>query len=199
VIRFSLRGLLSRKLRSVLTAVAIVLGVALVSGTYVLTDSITKAFDSIFQTVYRGTDATITGRNALDTGANDVGGGDTTTPSFDQSLLARVRALPEVKAAIGGVAGEPHLVKNGKAIGIGANCRNSGNASSRSTSGGTTSSAPRTRAAARPRATQCTTVKQPRLCASRTTGFELPVIARSSVPTHASRRGSFQSSCSTRR
>jgi putative ABC transport system permease protein len=119
VIRFSLRGLLSRKLRSVLTAIAIVLGVALVSGTYVLTDSITKAFDSIFQTVYRGTDATITGRNALDTGASDVGGGDTTTPSFDESLLARVRALPDVKAAIGGVAGEPHLVKNGKAIAFG--------------------------------------------------------------------------------
>src|SRR3954454_24390516 len=112
---FSLRGLLSRKLRSALTAIAIVLGVALVSGTYVLTDSITKAFDSIFQTVYRGTDATITGRNALDTGANDVGG-DTTTPSFDQSLLARVRALPDVRAAIGGGAGEPHIVKNGKAI-----------------------------------------------------------------------------------
>ena len=50
-----------------LTAIAIVLGVALVSGTYVLTDSITKAFDSIFQTIYQNTDATITGRNALDT------------------------------------------------------------------------------------------------------------------------------------
>ncbi|HEY2601031.1 MAG TPA: FtsX-like permease family protein [Thermoleophilaceae bacterium] len=118
MIRFSLRGLASRKLRSALTAVAIVLGVALVSGTYVLTDSITKAFDSIFQTVYRGTDATITGKNALDTGANDVGGG-ASTPSFDESLLARVRALPDVKAAIGGVAGEPHLVKNGKAISFG--------------------------------------------------------------------------------
>ena len=118
MIRFSLRGLMSRKLRSVLTAVAIVLGVALVSGTYVLTDSITKAFDSIFQTVYRGTDATITGRNAIDTGASDAGGG-TPTPSFDQALLARVRRLPDVKAAIGGVAGEPHLVKNGKAIAFG--------------------------------------------------------------------------------
>ncbi|HEY1597654.1 MAG TPA: FtsX-like permease family protein [Thermoleophilaceae bacterium] len=118
MIRFSLRGLMSRKLRSVLTAVAIVLGVALVSGTYVLTDSITHAFNAIFQTVYQGTDAQITGRNALDTGANDVGGG-TNTPSFDQALLAKVRALPDVKAAIGGVAGQPHLVKNGKAIAFG--------------------------------------------------------------------------------
>src|SRR3954451_18367893 len=116
---FSVRGLLSRKLRSALTAIAIVLGVALVSGTYVLTDSITKAFDSIFQTVYRGTDATVIGRNAIDTNASNAGGGDSTTPSFDQALLARVRGLPGVQAAIGGVAGEPHLVKNGKAIAFG--------------------------------------------------------------------------------
>jgi len=61
----ALKGLLSRKLRSVLTAIAIVLGVALMSGTFVLTDSITRAFDSIFQTIYRGTDATITGRSAV--------------------------------------------------------------------------------------------------------------------------------------
>jgi putative ABC transport system permease protein len=119
VIAVSLKGLMSRKLRSVLTAVAIILGVALVSGTYVLTDSITKAFDSIFQTIYRNTDATITGRNAIDTGANDAGGGDSTTPSFDEALLAKVRALPSVRDAIGGVAGQPQLVKNGKAIAFG--------------------------------------------------------------------------------
>jgi putative ABC transport system permease protein len=115
---FSLRGLLSRKLRSALTAIAIVLGVALVSGTYVLTDSITQAFDSIFQTVYRGTDATITGRNAIDTGASQVGG-NADTPSFNESLLTKVRGLPDVAEAIGGVAGSPQLVKNGKTIGFG--------------------------------------------------------------------------------
>ena len=42
--RFALRGLLGRKLRTVLTALAIVLGVAMVSGTYVLTDSIKNAY-----------------------------------------------------------------------------------------------------------------------------------------------------------
>jgi putative ABC transport system permease protein len=115
---FSLRGLLSRKLRAALTAIAIVLGVALVSGTYVLTDSITQAFDSIFQTVYKGTDATITGRSAVDTGGDQVGG-NPNTPSFDESLLARVRGLPDVAEAIGGVSGQPQLVKNGKAIGFG--------------------------------------------------------------------------------
>ena len=46
VIRVALKGLLGRKLRAFLTAFAIVLGVATVSGTYVLTDSISDAFDN---------------------------------------------------------------------------------------------------------------------------------------------------------
>ncbi len=66
--RFALKGMLGRKLRTALTAIAIVLGVAMVSGTYVLTDSIDKAFDTIFSEVYRGTDATITGKTAFDLG-----------------------------------------------------------------------------------------------------------------------------------
>ena len=55
--RFALRGLLGRKLRTVLTALAIVLGVAMVSGTFVLTDSITDAFNAIFTSTYKNTDA----------------------------------------------------------------------------------------------------------------------------------------------
>ena len=51
--RVALRGLLGRKLRAVLTAFAIVLGVAMVSGTFVLTDTIKAAFTTVFTTVYR--------------------------------------------------------------------------------------------------------------------------------------------------
>jgi putative ABC transport system permease protein len=113
VIRFALKGILGRKLRTTLTAVAIVLGVAMVSGTYVLTDSIDKAFDTIFTDIYRGTDATITPKSAFDV---EDGSGSTEAP-FDESLLPEVRALPEVADAIGGVASEnTQLVKDGKAI-----------------------------------------------------------------------------------
>jgi putative ABC transport system permease protein len=117
----TLKGLAARRLRTTLTALAIVLGVALVAGTYVLTDSITHAFGSIFQTVYRGTDATVTGRNALDTGSGggNQNGGPSGAPSFPESVLARVRGLPEVREAIGGVSGTPQLIKNGKAIAFG--------------------------------------------------------------------------------
>ena len=62
----SSKALLGRKLRTFLTGLAIVLGVATITGTYVLTDSISKAFDSIFTTIYQGTDAVITGETAFD-------------------------------------------------------------------------------------------------------------------------------------
>ena len=64
MISVALRGLAGRKLRSVLTAVAIVLGVAMVSGTYVLTDTIDKAFDNIFSETYANTDAVVSGKAA---------------------------------------------------------------------------------------------------------------------------------------
>ncbi len=111
--RFALKGLLGRKLRTVLTAVAIVLGVAMVSGTYVLTDSISNAFNAIFEEQYANTDAVITGEAAFDLGQT----GTTTAPPFSESVLADVTALPDVAAAIGGVGGEAQLIgENGKAI-----------------------------------------------------------------------------------
>jgi putative ABC transport system permease protein len=117
VLRVALRGLATRRLRAALTALAIVLGVALVTGTYVLTDSITGAFNSIFQTVYRGTDATVTGRSAISSSSSTATGGS--VPSFPESLLARVRGLPDVRDAIGGVAGSPQLIQHGQAISFG--------------------------------------------------------------------------------
>ena len=110
----ALRGLWARKLRTFLTAFAIVLGIATVSGTFVLTDSITHAFDTIFSNIYRGTDASITGKSAVSLDAT------TDLPPFDESLLPKVKALPEVQAAIGGVADTANLIgSNGKVISFG--------------------------------------------------------------------------------
>ena len=62
--RFALKSLAVRKFRTVLTALAIVLGVAMISGTYVLTDTIDKAFSSIFEDSYAGTDVVVSGKAA---------------------------------------------------------------------------------------------------------------------------------------
>jgi putative ABC transport system permease protein len=102
VTRFALTGLLARKLRTALTALAIVLGVAMVSGTFVLTDSIDKAFDTIFSDVRKGSDAVISGKAAFDF----TEGSGVSAPTFDESLLEKVRALPGVAEAEGGVDSE---------------------------------------------------------------------------------------------
>jgi putative ABC transport system permease protein len=99
VIRFALKGLGSRKLRSTLTALAIVLGVAMVSGTYVLTDSIDQAFGTIFNDIRTGSNAVISGKPAFDLSE----GGGATAPAFDESLLEEVRGLDEVAQAEGSV------------------------------------------------------------------------------------------------
>ena len=113
MIRVALRGLLGRKLRATLTAVAIVLGVAMVSGTYVLTDSIDRAFDNIFSDSRQGSNAVISGKSAFDL----TEGSGATAPSFDESLLDEVRAAPDVAEAEGSVDGEAQIIgDDGKAI-----------------------------------------------------------------------------------
>src|SRR5262245_63749166 len=97
--KFAIRGLLGRKLRTVLTAIAIVLGVAMISGTYVLTDSIDQAFDTIFTDIRAGSNAVISGKSAVD--LSDQEG--LSAPTLDESLLPQVRPLPEVAAAEGSV------------------------------------------------------------------------------------------------
>jgi putative ABC transport system permease protein len=111
VTRVALRGLLGRKLRTTLTAIAIVLGVAMVSGTFVLTDSIDQAFNSIFTDARKGSDAVITGKAATSTNSGSF------APTLNASLLDKVRALSGVEVAEGGLGGNAHLIgKNGKAI-----------------------------------------------------------------------------------
>src|SRR3982074_2865610 len=98
--RVTIRGLLGRKLRASLTAIAIVLGVAMVSGTYILTDTIQSAFSTAFIQANKNSDASAGGKNAP---AGDNGTRDSTTPSVPASLLTRVRALPRVAQAAGGI------------------------------------------------------------------------------------------------
>jgi putative ABC transport system permease protein len=111
--RVALRGLWGRKLRTVLTAVAIVLGVALVAGTLVLTDSIDKAFDSIFTDSRQGSNVVISGKSAFDL-TDDSGA---TAPPLNESLLQTVRSQADVAEAEGSVDGDAQIIgDDGKAI-----------------------------------------------------------------------------------
>jgi putative ABC transport system permease protein len=93
----ALKGLAGRKLRSVLTAMAVVLGVAMVSGTLIFSDTIQKAFDQVFETSYGDTSVVVSGKKLVDSPTTPA----TTVPA---SLLDRVRHVPGVAVASGQIA-----------------------------------------------------------------------------------------------
>jgi putative ABC transport system permease protein len=97
MIAVALKGLAGRKIRALLTALAVVIGVTMVSGTLVLTDTIQKGFDGIFTASYEQTDAVIAGKEI-------VKGSQSGAATVPESLLAQVRALPEVAAAGGTIS-----------------------------------------------------------------------------------------------
>ena len=113
MIGVALRGLLGRKLRSVLTAFAIVLGVAMISGSFVLTDTIGKTIDGVYEESYAEADAVISSKHAIKTEE-----GDKEKPPFAAGVLSEVRELPGVRTAAGEISDTTTLVDHkGKPIG----------------------------------------------------------------------------------
>jgi putative ABC transport system permease protein len=113
--KVALRGLFARKLRLALTVLAVVLGTTLIAGTYVFTDSINNAFDTIFTVSNRGTDAAITPHKTIDTSNN---GG--TAPTVPGPVLEKVRQQPGVANAEGSIFDAGTILGNdGKRIGSG--------------------------------------------------------------------------------
>src|SRR4051812_35231916 len=115
MIAVALKGLAGRKVRALLTALAVVIGVMMVSGTLVLTDTIQKGFDGVFTASYEKTDAVIAGKEI-------VKGSQSGAAMVPASLLQKVRALPEVAAAGGTIAPAPSnkaeiFGRDGKPIG----------------------------------------------------------------------------------
>ena len=102
MIRVALRGIAGRKLRTALTAVAIVLGVAMMSGSYVLTDTIDRAFGAIFSESYAGTDAVVSGKDA----GISFQGEESAPAPIPADVLARVREVDGVAVAAGSVTDE---------------------------------------------------------------------------------------------
>jgi putative ABC transport system permease protein len=92
-----LRGFVQRKGRVILTAIAIALGVALMAGTYILTDTINRSFGEIFHTANKGKDVVVTPAKNLGTRVRSQ-----TSPITEQ-MLEQVRRTPGVAAASGAI------------------------------------------------------------------------------------------------
>src|SRR5262250_48297 len=109
------RGLLARKFRLFATALAVTLGVAFMTGTMVLTDTIGNTFNNLSTGVYKGTDAEVRAKVAFT--APTMGGGDQ-RPLINASLVQALRRVPGVAADEGSAYGYARLTgSNGKALG----------------------------------------------------------------------------------
>jgi putative ABC transport system permease protein len=114
--RATLKSLLARKLRLLLSGLAVVLGVMAVSGALVLTDTLGRSFDALFQTVNQNLDVQVSGTQNVQ-GAER--GGDPVTTPIPAAVVSKIAAVPGVQSAIGAVIADGARVigPDGKVIG----------------------------------------------------------------------------------
>ena len=109
----TIRGMFAHKLRLALTTASIALGVAFLSGTLILTDTMHKAFDQLFGKVSSGTDAVVRQHAAFDAGDS----GSASHKPLPASVLTTVEAVSGVRAAEGVVSGYALMTDTkGKAV-----------------------------------------------------------------------------------
>jgi putative ABC transport system permease protein len=115
MLRTTLTNLRARPFRVLGTSMAVLLGVAFMAGTLVLTDTMGRSFDQLVEQVYEDTDAVVRGEKLFDT-ADPFG-----TPGralVDESLIDVVAGIDGVEAVYGAVEGYAQLVgSDGEAIG----------------------------------------------------------------------------------
>jgi putative ABC transport system permease protein len=92
----ALKSLWARKARALGTTLAVVIGVAFVAGSYVLTDTIFAAFDEIFDESLSGTSVVVSAKNPVEQENGEV-------PTVPAGLLPRVQRTPGVRLAAGAI------------------------------------------------------------------------------------------------
>ena len=100
MLKVTLRGLMAHKVRLIATAVSVLLGVAFMSGTQVLTSSVSASFDKVFSDVYASIDVVVRSTNEVDTPFGPE------RTRISESVLPTVTGVPGVEAAEGQVVGQ---------------------------------------------------------------------------------------------
>jgi len=113
--RATIKGLIAHRVRLALTAMSIVLGVGFVAGTYILTDTMNRAFDNLFKQVTSGVAVQVSGIPKFKGGSSGMDAGP--AERVPASLIPVVAKVPGVRVAEGALAGYAQLVaKDGKAV-----------------------------------------------------------------------------------
>lgn len=109
----TLKSVLSRKLRLVLSGLAVVLGVMFVSGSFVLTDTLDRSFKSLFTTIYSDVDVQVAVKPKVGSDEPDQAPAGTLTGDD----LAKVKSVDGVGRVVGDVVGSARPIgENGKVI-----------------------------------------------------------------------------------
>jgi putative ABC transport system permease protein len=103
------RSLAARKLRTVLTAVAILLGVAMVSGAYIETDQIRSAFDDIVNQQVEGLDVVVSPPEKFTSSFAEM-------PTLPRDLTAEIRNVEGVRAAEAEMTAFGQIIVDGEPI-----------------------------------------------------------------------------------
>jgi putative ABC transport system permease protein len=98
--KVTIKGLLAHKLRFVLTGVAVILGIAFMTGTLVLTTTINHTFDDLFAEIFEGTDVQVRGIEPVEAA---FGPGSAPRQPVSASVLAAVRDVDGVSVASPGI------------------------------------------------------------------------------------------------
>ncbi|MEU1687652.1 FtsX-like permease family protein [Micromonospora sp. NPDC005707] len=113
--RATLKSLLARKLRLLLSGLAVVLGVMFVSGAFVLTDTLGRSFDAVFADAFSEVDVNVAAKPKV--ALSEVEGEQVAAP-VPASVVDRVKAVPGV-ADVQGVVnadGARLIGSNGKVV-----------------------------------------------------------------------------------
>ncbi|MEA2197493.1 MAG: putative transport system permease protein [Solirubrobacteraceae bacterium] len=110
MIGYTLRNLGARRRRAAMTALAILLGVSMISGTYIFTDTIHSAFRLLFSGATRGTTVVVSSRQNLGSPVN-------APAKTHVAIVSLIRALPGVAGAEGEISNVATIIgRNGKPI-----------------------------------------------------------------------------------
>jgi putative ABC transport system permease protein len=116
--RITFKGVVAHRLRYAMTALAVLLGVAFICGTFVLTDTMNKTFDGLYNQIYQGTAAVVRATEPFSPPTNF----GNQRQLVDASLATTVQQVPGVRAVAPDIEGYAQIVaKDGKTIGTGGN------------------------------------------------------------------------------
>lgn len=113
--RATFKSLLARKVRLILSGLAVVLGVMFVSGAFVLTDTLGRSFDSVFADGFSEIDVNVAAKPKIE--VSELEGEQTAAP-LPAAVVDRVKQVPGVASATGVVNadGARMIGSNGKVV-----------------------------------------------------------------------------------